>query len=145
MADLMYRFGHIGINRENGEAAKAFAQQLQSMFGFPAFDTGGAIFVQGSFEVMKENGRGAHGHIAIETDDLIAAMADMGKKGVMLDMESLRSGPDGEPISVYLTREIGGFAVHLLRRPTQGGKGDPASKDASASDENSDEKILDEK
>lgn len=113
--NLTYSFGHIGINTDNENEASKLAQQLKAVFAFPAFDIGGAIFVEGAFEVMKKNFRGKNGHIAIETNDLNLAIEDIQKKGIKLDMDTLQIGEDGKPISVYLVEEMGGFAFHLLQ------------------------------
>ena len=50
----------------------------------------------------RSRGRGAHGHIALQTEDVEAAMADLADKGVTFDQDSIRRRADGKISVVYL-------------------------------------------
>ena len=64
---------------------------------------------------MKSPFLGAHGHIAIRTNSMVAAIADLERRGFAVDMETAKY-KSGKLISVYLREEIGGFALHLLAK-----------------------------
>ena len=111
-----YSFAHAGIHCEDEASCSAAAEQFARAFGFPCFDTGSSIICAGPMEITKSPVRGVSGHIGISVSDMEKAMADLKSKGFPLDMETLQTGPDGRPQSVYLTGTFGGFAVHLLRK-----------------------------
>jgi 2-dehydro-3-deoxyphosphogluconate aldolase/(4S)-4-hydroxy-2-oxoglutarate aldolase len=64
---------------------------------------------------MKEMGRGAHGHLAVRTRSIPRAVDWLERRGIDVDAASEKRDAKGRPVAVYLTREIGGFAVHLLQ------------------------------
>jgi len=65
---------------------------------------------------MKGSGRGTHGwYIAIHTNSIPRAMAYLARKGVSFDLSSAKEN-NGVMNAVYLTDEVGGFALHLLRK-----------------------------
>lgn len=113
---VIYCFAHMGINcNAPGEAAE-LAETFRRIFGFPGFDIGNSVIVGGPFEIVKQNGRGRFGHIGIETDDVEAAVKDLEERGIELVRESAQQDAEGRLVSIYLKEEIGGFAVHLLRK-----------------------------
>ena len=64
------------------------------------------------------SGRGTHGHIAIHTNSIPIiprAIAYLARKGVSFDLSSAKEN-NGVMNAVYLTDEVGGFALHLLRK-----------------------------
>ena len=69
--------------------------------------------VSGLFEVMKNSKRGKHGHIALQTPDVELAMADLARKGISFQEDTIRRNADGKIIFVYLKEDIGGFSFHL--------------------------------
>ena len=58
--------------------------------------------------------KGTNGHIAIRTNKMLPAMAEMERRGYEFDMSTVKD-PDNIK-AVYLKNEIGGFAVHLLQK-----------------------------
>ena len=58
---------------------------------------------------------GKNGHIAIRTNVIQCAIAELEKKGFRVDMETAKYKGD-KMIAVYLKQEFGGFAVHLLQK-----------------------------
>ena len=110
----VYRIKHIGINNPDDETATAVATQLSALFGLP-FEENSArhIFVGSLFEVKKTMTRGKYGHIAMQTDDVEAAMEDLRSKGVTFDERSYRYDENGHIIYAYLNTEIAGFGFHL--------------------------------
>jgi 2-dehydro-3-deoxyphosphogluconate aldolase/(4S)-4-hydroxy-2-oxoglutarate aldolase len=90
---------------------------LAAMFGLEVRDGNASVFAGSWFECMRKTGRGTHGHIGMETDDLAAAMKDLQSKGFHFVEESKSYFPDGRIKNVYLEEEIGGFAIHILQKP----------------------------
>ena len=112
---LGYELGHIGINLPDTEACDTVCNDLADAFGFGIHNGETANFLDGQFEVLKHFYRGAHGHIAIRTNSVVCAAADLEKKGYQLDMST--AGYSGGRLRiVYLEKEFGGFALHLLQK-----------------------------
>ena len=111
---ITYRLKHIGINCANEAEARKLVPLLCCLFNLhKGSENASRIFVGSVFEVFKEPRRGAHGHIALQTEDVEAAMADLADKGVTFDQDSIRRRADGKISVVYLEGEIGGFSFHL--------------------------------
>ena len=98
----------------DGEAGTATAR-LSSLFGREAREGNSSIFVGAAFEVMRGQGPGSKGHMAIETRSVSRAIAFLERQGVEFDCGSVRE-VDGRLRSIYLKEEIGGFTVHLLQK-----------------------------
>ena len=64
---------------------------------------------------MKTAGKGEMGHIAVRTNSIGIAAAEMEKRGFQLDMETAKY-KNGRMTAVYLKEDFGGFAVHLLQK-----------------------------
>ena len=64
-------------------------------------------------EIMKKNGLGTHGHIAIGTTSIIRASSYLERNGIALDYENAKKDTKGRVTVLYLKEEILGFAVHL--------------------------------
>ena len=64
---------------------------------------------------MKSPYRGANGHIAVRTNRLEMAVAELEKRGYSVDPETSKY-QNGRRTAVYLSHEIGGFAIHLLQK-----------------------------
>ena len=106
---------HIGVNCENEEQAKKEGAMLAKLFALPVRDCGPKCdFVGDKFEVMKAPGRGAKGHIAIGTRDVVRAMFHMELRGFEFD-EPMRN-EKGQITACYLKEDIAGFAFHLLQK-----------------------------
>ena len=111
---ITYRIAHIGINTENSEEAYALAEVLCGLFcQEPERDAPVSLFAGNIFEIMKHSRRGKNGHIALQTPDVEAAMADLAKKGITFQEDTIRRDENGHIRFVYLVQEIGGFAFHL--------------------------------
>ena len=65
---------------------------------------------------MKKPGRGKHGHIALETEDLPGARGISGEKRISFLNETAKYLPDGRILVLYAEQEIGGFAIHLMQK-----------------------------
>ena len=106
---------HIGVNCENEAEAKAEGALLAKLFALPVRDCGEKCdFIGNMFEVMKAPGRGAKGHIAIGTRDIVRAKFHMELRGFEFDEPMLND--KGKMNAVYLKNDIAGFAIHLLQK-----------------------------
>lgn len=109
-----YSLAHIGINAANEEEARKIAEMFCTLFGFEAKVGNSSIFAGKGVEVMKEPYLGTNGHIAIATPDVPAAKAELEARGFTFNEASAKYKADGRLNAIYLTDEIGGFAVHLV-------------------------------
>lgn len=111
-----FHIAHVGINCEGREEAAGIAQVLQEWFGFEPAENPSSIFAGTSVEIMKEPYLGAKGHIAIAACFPERAKSYLERKGVRFREESAVYREGGELQAIYFEREIGGFAVHLVRK-----------------------------
>lgn len=111
-----FRLGHIGINACNEPQAEEIARKFCLAFGFEYRPGKSSIFAGDGIEVMKSSHKGECGHIALLTEDVEEAMMQLEKVGIGFDMDTGKYGTDGKLKALYLRDQIGGFAVHLLRK-----------------------------
>lgn len=108
-----FSFAHLGLNQENEAEAEATAGLL-SKLGFPLKSGSKSIFAGTPFEVMKLPFRGTKGHIGLKCYSVERALTYLGNFGFKAVEETI-SMDKGRIKVVYLDKEIGGFAVHLVR------------------------------
>lgn len=113
--DITFELAHVGINTENAEEADKVAQAYCDLFGFAKKVGNSSVFAGKGFEVMKSMGKGKCGHVAIKTNDIVAAKAYLESKGYKFDEASAKMKADGSLNAIYLEDEVGGFAIHLLQ------------------------------
>lgn len=111
---LGFEIVHMGMNCDTPDTARALCLQLQDAFDF-AYKPGGSDFASDFVEVKKGDGRGTYGHIAIGTNSIPAAIAEMKKRGYALDEDS-GYYENGVLTAIYLRDEIGGYAFHLMQK-----------------------------
>jgi 2-dehydro-3-deoxyphosphogluconate aldolase/(4S)-4-hydroxy-2-oxoglutarate aldolase len=115
LLSLGFSLRHIGINAgEDGEAMEN-ARLLSSLTGMPLDDGAASVFVGKSFEIMKSNGRGKHGHISIDAISVERALEWAAGFGLK-PLEDTVKTKDGHITFAYLDRPFMGFAVHFNRR-----------------------------
>ena len=114
-AALGFEVAHIGLNCEDAEVASAVCEKLNEAFALTVKDGNSSMFASGGIEVMKSMYLGKNGHIAIRTNSVPLAIAELVKKGFVCDMTTAKY-KGGRMVAVYLKDEIGGFAVHLLQK-----------------------------
>lgn len=114
---LGFRIGHVGINCNTPEEAHDVANSFDHIFGFTPKENSSSIFSSIYVETMKNPFLGTHGHIAIITNFMERAVIYLKNKGVIFNEGSAVYRPDGKLQAIYFQNEIGGFAVHLVRRP----------------------------
>lgn len=107
-----FTFAHVGINQKNDtEAAETAA--LFALFGFAAKEGTSSIFNSTVIEVMKSPFRGEHGHIGLKCWNIERALAYLEQFGFH-GVEETAKTEKGKLTVIYLDREIGGFAIHLV-------------------------------
>ncbi len=115
---LNLRILHIGINADGDEDAHRLAGQFETLFGFTPNENDLSIFSSPLIEIMKNDGPGEKGHIAIGCDNLEEAYACLNARGLHRD-EALTAkyDPVGANRVIYFEEQIGGFAFHLKEYP----------------------------
>ena len=116
---LGFRLAHVGINCENESEAHQVAGAFDTMFGFASNENPSSIFSAGYVETMKTPYLGSKGHIAIATYSVELAKAYLERKGVKFNENSTVYRPDGKIQAIYMAEEVGGFAIHLVRKPKE--------------------------
>lgn len=111
---LGFQLTHVGINNSDEKAAAQGATLVAQLLHLPVKDGTSSMFVGTQFEFLKSQYLGPHGHIAIGTNFIERAVAHFAKHGIGVKEET-KSEKNGRLSTVYLDKEIGGFAVHLLQ------------------------------
>ena len=114
-AMMGFEVAHIGINCENAEESMAVCEQLNRAFDFETKAGNSSNFATPAIEVMKSMYLGKNGHIAIRTNSMTVALAELEKRGFVVDMQTAKYKGE-RMIAVYLRDSFGGFAVHLLQK-----------------------------
>ena len=111
---LGFEVAHIGINTPDADASMDVCKAFNDAFDFNIKQGNSSNFASTGVEVMKTMFKGSNGHIAIRTNKMIPAIAEMERRGYELDMDSVKDKDNIK--AVYFKNEIGGFAVHLLQK-----------------------------
>ena len=107
---------HVGLNLNSKEEAYDTCKTFEDLFGFMTRSIEISSFAGGSIEAMNEPGPGTHGHIAIGTNNVERAVNYLSTvKGVKFREDS-KTYKDGKLNLIYLEKEIGGFAIHLVTK-----------------------------
>ncbi len=116
--DTMLDFSlmHIGINSKDKAEADKAADLFCALFGFKKDVRSASSFAGDGIEVMNSMGRGTMGHIAIGTRSVDRAVYHLSGKGIEFDQSTFQYDNAGHLKFAYLKDEIGGFAVHLIKK-----------------------------
>ncbi len=106
------KVGHVGINADGPEQAAAWAGDFFKLLGLPVKDGDKSMWSGNLVEIMKGNGRGRLGHIAIKVNDCDRALEYFKGRG-MTPAEETRKVENGKTVFIYFEEEIAGFAIHL--------------------------------
>ncbi len=110
---LGFRIKHIGINSPDDTTAASTANAFATMFGFDKNEAVGSYFCGDGVEVMKSQGKGTMGHIAVGCNSVDRAVYHLSAQGVEFDMDTALYNEKGAMKFIYLKGEFGGFALHL--------------------------------
>ena len=111
---LGFEVAHVGINCADAEVCEQVCDAFTAAFDFGVKKGNSSNFASTGVEVMKTMFEGANGHIAIRTNKMTPAIAEMERRGLELDMDSVKDKDNIK--AVYFKNEFGGFAVHLLQK-----------------------------
>ena len=106
---------HVGINTETPEEAWKLATLLGTVFNLTPRHGNKSEFAGNLFECMKSPFLGTHGHVAMGTDDLEAAVAELKEKGFAFKMDTAAYNEEGKLKNIYLDGEFGGLAIHIMQ------------------------------
>ena len=112
---LGFEVRHVGVNLQSGEEAEDLADTFNKMFSFEKKVGNSSVFSGTGFELMKKQGRGTHGHIAIATNYIERAIYHLEKRGFEFDKDSAVIKNDRLK-AIYFKGEFGGFAIHLVQK-----------------------------
>ena len=110
-----FELAHVGINCESADESLAVCEELEKAFDFEVKTGNSSNFASAGVEVMKSMYLGKNGHLAVRTNKIETAIAELTKRGFSVDMDTAKYKGD-RMVAVYLKNEIGGFAVHLLQK-----------------------------
>lgn len=113
---LGFELAHVGINAENDKQAEEIATGFDNLFNTSVKVGSSSIFAGTGIEVMKTPYLGAKGHIAYKTNYIERAVAYLKAKGFSFNEESAKYDAKGKLKAIYLEKEVGGFAVHLVQK-----------------------------
>lgn len=115
MTVLGFELAHVGVNcgseEEAGETAAAFA----GIFGLETKNGNSSVFAGTMLEAIKQPYLGARGHIAVKANQIDRAVSFLESQGVEMAPETAKY-KDDRLQAIYLKKEIGGFAIHLLQK-----------------------------
>ena len=110
-----FELAHVGVNCESADESLAVCEELEKAFDFEVKTGNSSNFASTGVEVMKSMYLGKNGHLAIRTNKIESAIAELEKRGFAVDMDTAKYKGD-RMVAVYLKNEIGGFAIHLLQK-----------------------------
>lgn len=111
-----FELEHVGITNNSPQEAARLAELLSLLFNLTPRHGQKSEFAGDYFECMKAPFLGTHGHIAMRTPDLEAAVAELREKGFTFHMDTAARFEDGRLKNIYLDGEFGGFAIHILEK-----------------------------
>lgn len=112
---LGLELAHVGVNSSD-DAAAGLAQEFGSLLKEAVRETPISFFAGNTVEVMKSGGRGEHGHIGYRVNNVAKAMHYFLSKGYHFVPETFKKDENGEIFFAYFEEEIGGFAIHLVKK-----------------------------
>ncbi|MEG0912184.1 MAG: bifunctional 4-hydroxy-2-oxoglutarate aldolase/2-dehydro-3-deoxy-phosphogluconate aldolase [Oscillospiraceae bacterium] len=113
---LGFELCHVGINCANAAESAKEAKKLSALLGLPLSEKSASCFSGKEFEFMSGSGRGTNGHLAIACNSVDRAYAYLSAQGYEFLEDTAKREPSGSLSFIYLKEEIGGFAIHLIRK-----------------------------
>ncbi|GHV01461.1 hypothetical protein FACS1894211_11290 [Clostridia bacterium] len=113
---LGFELAHVGINSDSETVAVKTARLFSEAFGLENKIGVSSVFCSTGIEIMKSKYLGTNGHIAIKTNSVLRALAALKARGFEADMDTAKYDDRKRLQAVYLKKEFGGFAVHLLQK-----------------------------
>lgn len=111
-----FELAHVGLNTADTQESAALSRLLSSLFNLEPRPGKKSEFAGTIFECMHEPYLGKNGHIALRTERLEDAVAELRAKGVGVREETAAYDENGKLKNIYLEGEFGGFAIHILAK-----------------------------
>ena len=115
MTMLGFELKHVGVNCKDEAEAEKVAGAFESLFGFARKKGNSSVFAGTALEAMKSPYLGEKGHIAIGTNSVKRAIHYLEGQGYVFDYSTAKYKGD-QINAIYLKKEVGGFAVHLVQK-----------------------------
>ena len=113
---LGFTLAHVGVNGANEEEGVAIAKRFAAIFGLPTKDGSKSMFAGTMVEASKGTLPGTHGHIGVGTLSVKRAMHYLESRGLEFREDYRSYDKAGNLMAAYITEEVGGFAVHIVKR-----------------------------
>lgn len=113
---LGFELAHVGINHDDEASAINSAQTIGDIFRMPVKVGNSSVFSGTAVECMKMQFHGAKGHIGFKTNSVQRALDYFKNNNIEVNEETIRYDNKGKLVSAYLKAEVGGFAVHIVRK-----------------------------
>lgn len=111
---LGFELMHVSIHCEDSEQASASA--ICALLGFERKEGKSAPICFSAVDCMGKPGMGTRGHIAVGTNNIARAEANLRNRGVAFCEESREITAKGTTQAIYLADEFSGFAIHLVQK-----------------------------
>ncbi|MCL2010390.1 MAG: bifunctional 4-hydroxy-2-oxoglutarate aldolase/2-dehydro-3-deoxy-phosphogluconate aldolase [Synergistaceae bacterium] len=116
LAAMGFELRHLGINSPDEGAALADARKMEELFGFTVKQGNSSHFAGAGFEFMKTPYLGKNGHIGIAAVNVERGAAYFAARGINTLPDTEKRDAQGSLLAAYLDLEIGGFALHLIKK-----------------------------
>ncbi|MDO4547580.1 MAG: hypothetical protein Q4D04_05770 [Clostridia bacterium] len=113
---LGFTLAHIGVNGLDAQDGIQMARRMSHIFGLPIKDGLKSAFSGTMVEFSKGGLPGKNGHIGIGTINVARAMHFLERRGATFREEYRHYDGKVALDAIYLDEEIGGFAIHIVRR-----------------------------
>ena len=114
---LGFELAHIGLNAINKEEALATAEAFNQRFPLGVkVGSGKSSFLGTAVEFMHTPYYGTHGHIGFRTNSVERAKSYFESQGIEIQEDSISYSANGSMKSFYLKDEVGGFALHVMKK-----------------------------
>lgn len=113
---LGFELAHVGINCPNKEEAVQWANYINTAFPFGVNIGGKSTFLGTAVEFMHTPYFGTHGHIGFKVNSCERAKAFFESQGLAVNEDSISFDSKGNIKFFYLMDEIGGFALHVIKK-----------------------------
>lgn len=113
---LGFELAHVGLNCADKGEAVDWAERLNERFPLGVKIGGKSSFLGTAVELMHIPYYGTHGHIGFKVNSPARAKAFFESRGLSVIEESISYDSSGEMKFFYLKDEVGGFALHVVKK-----------------------------
>lgn len=113
---LGFELAHVGLNCSNKDDAVSCANEMAVPFPLGVKVGGKSTFLGTAVEFMHIPYYGTHGHIGFKVNSCERAKAYFESQGLSVIEDSITYDTNGIMKFFYLRDEIGGFALHVIKK-----------------------------